>query len=497
MTQRSASNDAMSNTWILRGASLQVRLAALLLAVVGVGLALLIFVPPLVAKFTSDTFYLYERAMDQTPHDILALFVPVTNNWYRPLTDLTFWVEVRVSGQAAIGYHLVALASHLLCTGLISVLALRLTGSRKAALLAGLIFLADPHAQQPLWDISFLHVIIQTPVFLAALLAYVTGRRWVALLLAVFAIGIDESGLLVIAIVGLYELIMVCPALRWSSLRESFLRLVPFAAVALVYLAARIMTGSIYSEVDNSCRDPRCLATAAGEYSSRFLFRPDALLSGLWTHRPLFAAVALLLVVCLVLLTKPWTWAEKRVPLFVLAWFATATAFFILSLWPYIADRFLYVPDCALAVLIAVTALRASETRPGWSAATKWANYAAAGALAIWIAAGAWMMVDRGQLNITAGDQAASITHQTHVLVPNPPPGTVFVFLEVPFLTSPDVPPGNDGPYLFNNGLQSAIRLEYGRTDLFVAISRTTEVPATRSAYLLDIRADTTVVLMP
>jgi 4-amino-4-deoxy-L-arabinose transferase-like glycosyltransferase len=126
----------------------------------------------------------------------------------------------------------VALASHLLCIALIYSLTARLTGSRKAALLAGLIFLTDPHAQQPLWDISFLHVVIQTPLFLTALLAYVKGKRWVALLLAVIGLGVDESGLVLIAIVCLYELMMVCRDVRWGSLKVSLLRLAPFAAVA-------------------------------------------------------------------------------------------------------------------------------------------------------------------------------------------------------------------------------------------------------------------------
>lgn len=497
MTHRWTWMDQIADQLVGSGAGLRTRVALLLAAVAGIGLALLVFVPPMVARFTSDTFYLYERAMYQSPHDILALFVPVTDNWYRPLTDLAMWLESRAFGTDPIGYHVVALASHLLCTALIFALTVRLTGSRKAALLAGLIFLANPHAQQPLWDISFLHVVIQTPLFLTALLAYVTGRRKVALLLALLGLGVDESGLVIIAIVGLYELIMVCPALNWTSLKVSILRLAPFAAVALVYLGARILTGSIYTEAGAACREPRCLSIALGEWSSRFLFRPDELLSGLWAHRPLFAAAALVVWVAIVVLVRPWTWREKRVPLFVAGWFVVATAFFILSLWPYIADRFLYVPDCALAVLIAVAALRVGESRPQWSTAMKRVNYAMACVLAVWIAVGAWMMLGRGQLNVTAGDEAASITHQIHVLVPNPKPGAVFVVLETPFLTNPDVAPGNDGPYLFNNGLQSAVRLEYGTSDLSIYAARTKELPSLKADYVLDIREDTSVVLMP
>ena len=98
MTHRWTLKREIADQLVGSGASLQKRVALLLLSVAGAGLALLVFVPPLVAKFTSDTFYLYERAMYQSPHDILALFVPVTDNWYRPLTDLAMWFEARAFG---------------------------------------------------------------------------------------------------------------------------------------------------------------------------------------------------------------------------------------------------------------------------------------------------------------------------------------------------------------------------------------------------------------
>jgi hypothetical protein len=474
----------------------QLRLAATLLAAIGIGAAfILIFLPPLQAKFTSDTFYLYERTWAQSPSDLVALFVPRSDMWYRPVTDSVMWLEARAFGQDPIGYHLVALTSHIVSTALIFLLAERLTRSRKASLLAALIFLVNPHAQQPLWDISVLHVVLSTPIVLASLLAYISGRRIVAWLVAGLAVLVDESGLLAIAIIGLYELIVARHVVDWSSLRGGLLRLTPFAAIAAGYLAMRILTG-IHSEISDPCRTPKCLVVAAGEYFNRFLVRPDLPLNSLWTHRWVYVALGLLVVALVMLLTRPWAWREKRIPAFAVAWLVVATSFFILSLWPYVTDRFLYVTDCALAVLIGVVAVRASDARPKWSAVRKWASYAAVCVLAAWIAAGPWMLLNRGQLNIDAGEKDASILREIHAMVPDPPPGAVFVVGYVPVMASSAIPPGNDGPYLFNSGLDSAIRLEYGRSDLTVVVLRGGSSSAPAGAFVFEIR-DGSVVRMP
>ncbi len=93
MSSSQAPGDRAEEPWLWSGAPLGRRLATLLLGAAGAGLTLLVFVPPMASKFTSDTFYLYTRAIGQTPQDIAALFVPVTDNWYRPVTDLAMWLE--------------------------------------------------------------------------------------------------------------------------------------------------------------------------------------------------------------------------------------------------------------------------------------------------------------------------------------------------------------------------------------------------------------------
>ena len=104
------------------------------------------------------------------------------------------------------------------------------------------------------------------------------------------------------------------------------------------------------------------------------------------------------------------------------------------------------------------------------------------------------MLFGRGQLWIGAGEQAASILREVHALVPDPPRDAVFIFRNVPDETSPAIPPGNTGPYVFHVGLQSAIRLEYDRSDLTVVGGDSSS--ATGRAFVFEVR-DGSVVQMP
>jgi hypothetical protein len=478
-------------------AILQPRNAARLLAALAIGIALaLVFLPPLRTKFVSDTFGLYSLARVQSPADLIGLFVPQAAHWYRPLNDIFFWLEAHAFGQEAIGYHLVALMAHVISAALILLLTERLSGSRKAAVCAALVFLVNVHAHEPLWDVADLHTALSTLIFLAVLLSYVAGRRKVSWLLALIALGVDETGLLAIATIGLYEVIVAVTAVNWTSLRVSILRLAPFAILGIAYLAMRLFNGSIYVE-NIPCRTPRCLLAASEEYFSRSFVRPEMLVSW-WDHRWIYVALGLAIIAVIVFLTKPWTWPERRTSAFVIAWWALATSYFVLSLWPYIADRFVYVPDCALAVLIGLVAARTFDTRVNLSQARRWGNVAIAAVLVAWVAAGLWMLYGRGQLWIKAGDEAASITHTIHALVPNPPPNSVFIVLDVPHETQPAIPPGNTGPYVFHNGLESAIRLEYNRSDLTVVPVEGSSLPtpAPAAAFVFDVR-DGSVVQIP
>ncbi len=140
-------------------------------------LGLLAFLPGIGAGFVSDSFYFLWTAHVSSFADMLGHFVPAANTWYRPLTDLVFWLEYQVFGQNPVGYHLIALLFHIASAILLYFVSLRLTGNRFAALLAGLVLLLTIHAQEVVWDVGDLHSALGGAVLLACLLAYVHGRN--------------------------------------------------------------------------------------------------------------------------------------------------------------------------------------------------------------------------------------------------------------------------------------------------------------------------------
>lgn len=440
-------------------------LVAIFVAVLAV-LAAVVFIPPLRAKFVSDTFVLYEVAKQQSLLDALSQYVPDAGHWYRPTTGLVFWLEAHVFATAPLGYHLIALGCHVLSCVLIYVLVRRISGVRTAAAIAALTFLFLPHAQEALWDIADLHTALAGSVLLAAVLAYVTGRRWPALFLSIAALTIDESGILAVALIALYEVTVVSRSFGRRFLTDVALRLAPFLLVAAAYIGTRLLAGSIYNEITDPCRSPKCLIVAAAEYFNRFYIRPDAFLRDIWAHRITFVAVGVVLGLMLLVALRPWAWARLRPAAFAFGWLVVGSMFFVLALWPYIPDRFLYIPDMGLAMLVGAGV---AELPKGWHVGTavrKAGLLGAAGVFIAWFSLGLPMLVERGGMWVQAGDQAASIVDSVRNMVPDPPANTVFLFTGIPHSTSPDIPPGNTGPYVFHNGLGAALRLAYGRNDL-------------------------------
>lgn len=440
-------------------------LVGIFMAVLAV-LAAVAFIPPLRARFVSDTFVLYEGAKQQALLDALSHYVPHAGQWYRPTTELVFWLEARAFATAPLGWHLIALGCHVLSSVLIYELVRRLSGVRTAAAIAALTFLFLPHAHETLWDIADLHTALAGPVLLGAVLAYVSGRRWTALVLSIAALTVDESGLLAVAFIALYETTVVIRSHVRRFLTDVALRLAPFILVAVAYIGTRLIAGSIYSEVTDPCRSPKCLVVAAAEYFNRFYVRPDAFLRDLWTHRITFVAVGVVLGLMLLVALRPWGWARLRPAAFAVGWLVVGSLFFVLALPGYIPDRFLYIPDMGLAMLVgAGLAELPSSWRVG-TAVRKAGLLGAGGVFIAWFSLGFSMLVERGGMWVQAGDQAASIVEGVRNMVPDPPANTVFFFTDIPHSISPDIPPGNTGPYLFHNGLDAALRLAYGRNDL-------------------------------
>ena len=121
----------------------------LLCAVAGYGLAL-------GAGFVSDDFMLREAVGLRGPFFSWAHYAPLGANFLRPLASLSFYLDQRLWGGHAAGYHLTGILLHALNATLVFYLACRLLPARpngrpavRGALLGALAFV---------WQIGRAHV---------------------------------------------------------------------------------------------------------------------------------------------------------------------------------------------------------------------------------------------------------------------------------------------------------------------------------------------------
>jgi hypothetical protein len=461
--------------------------AALALALLVAG----VFVPHFGAGVVSDAFIHLDRASRASPGTLLALLVPTAGRFYRPVTEAVFWAEYQLFGHRAAGYRWVALGCHVLAAALVFGLCRRTTGSAAGAWLAAATFLFTIHAHEPVFDVADLHNALSGVALPAVVLAYLCGARRLALVLAALTFGIDENGLLSLPLLALVEIVGPAAHPRAESVRSAtaptraggwrgaLRRLAPFAILTGAYLWLRIGVGGGFNYESEPCRQARCLAVAILEYVNRLFVRPDAALELIWHRRPLLALVTLAAVAVLVTLVRPWAWRDRRAALLGVGWMAGAAGFSILALYPYVADRFVYLADMGLALVLGAATAEVRRLWPVAPTAARLGMAAAAVVVAAWLALGPVMLASRGRLWAAAGAQAQAIVDATVRLVPAPPPGARIVFSGRLDSYEARIPPGNTGPYLFRLGISQAVRLRYGRPDLLVTRIRQGDRPAT------------------
>lgn len=435
-------------------------------------IALIVFYPGMRAGFVSDSWGFLEHARFSDLSLQLAQFVPAPDNWYRPLNELVFWIEYQAFALDPQGYHWVAWFCHLGSSFAVYLLSLRLLGSRALAATAGLAFLVSIHAHEILYDVGDLHNALGGLFLISSVYALARGSRLAAVGLAILNLLVDETGVLALALLALYELTW-CERATRDVIRKVAAMILALGTVGFLYGAVRVIFGgqTFFNELE-PCRSPDCLLVASVEYLNRLIVRPEAGLALIWTHRVYTALGLGLVILTLALLLRVWRWKNRRVLLFTLGWIGLSCLFFILSLWPYVADRFLYIPDMGVALLIGAAAHEIGEAWPSEGRLGRAVALFAALVGILWVLSGAAMLYARGILWEQAGRQARMILENTVQLIPDPPRNTTFVFEDVPDSYSPAIPPGNTGPYLFRNGLGSALRLRYGRQDLFVVQSK-------------------------
>jgi hypothetical protein len=415
-----------------------------------IGAALLTFRPGLRADFVSDAWIFLERAQANSLAELVAFVDAQQGGFYRPAVELAFWIQYRMFGLDPLPYHLFALTAHIGAALLVGAIALHTTGRRLAAASA-LVVVLSVQAHEVVFDVADLHNALGGVLLSGAVLAAIRGTWLLGALLSAALFLVDESGLLVLPLVSLYLVVF----------RKPLRAVWPIAAMTLVYVTWRLVGGGFGTESRYECEGLLCLAAGAFEYVARYLVRPDPLID---------QEVALAFgmgAIAVALLLQPWRWTTWRTVIFGLSWAAGATLFYLLGLYPYIADRFLYVPGMGMALVIGAFVVEGGD-RLREGGIVRVAGAVALAAIVTWIVVGALTLHGRGVAWKTAGSRASSIVDSAVSLYPDPPIGAVFVFHNVPHSNVPFFPPGNTGPYVFNNGLPEAMRLGYGRPDLIV-----------------------------
>jgi len=178
----------------------------------------------------------------------------IHGNYYRPLFLLFLLLNYKIFGPYAAGWHLVSVAAHMGVTYLVYVLARRLTGDGRTALIAALIFGVHPvHIESVAWISGVtdpLLALFLLPSFLCYLNARErTARRraWLAGSLALYGLAMlsKETALILPIIIFTFEwlwedapgLPRLLPVFRRT--RTAAARILPFLLLTFVYLAVR------------------------------------------------------------------------------------------------------------------------------------------------------------------------------------------------------------------------------------------------------------------
>jgi hypothetical protein len=294
-------------------------------------------------------------------------------------------------------------------------------------------------------------------------LRYLQSRPTSGLVLAGLTLFTFEGGLLVLPLVGMYELL-----LRPGG-SGRFRRIAPLSLLTVGYVVLRYAGSDVYSEAGDRCDTVRCVVAGFAEYLNRLFVRPEAAVERIWTHRIAFAGATSLILIVLASLLRPWTWRHWPRLMFAFGWLAGSVVYFLLALWPYVSDRFLYIPDMGLALCIGTVTAEVVEQWATISRRERIAAGAVAAAFVAWLLTGAAMIHGRAERWAQAAVVAQRIVDRIYDLQPAIPAGSTLCVAGVPDSLLPEIAPGNTGPYVFRNGFPSAVYHRYGRRDFAIA----------------------------
>ncbi len=376
--------------------------------------------------------------------------------FFRPAGFVTLFLDYRIWGHEAFGYHLTNLLLHLISVIGVYFLCKNLGLNRETSAVSSLIFSILPIQPEAVVWIASRFDLMATCLTIWAIALYLkfrlTGRRELyvlALFLSFIAMLSKENAFMA----PLLLLSLEYFAMPKREIRSAILPLLGFTLLAAATFGYRwFALGGIGGYAD---RNGTSAAYNLGfkTIEGLFLRAPSQLLLGFNWRTPnivpavVCASLAAAVMIVLAFFYRP-SQSNKGVIRFCLAWMLIGylPAHFLILIGPGLTNsRILYLSSAGLAVLLAL--LLSGIERAAMRKALKLALILLL-SLGLSHNVAAWRRV---------GDLSRDLLTELKTLVPDPPPHAVFVFRQMP----------RDIEGIFYHGtLYQAVNLTYNRTDL-------------------------------
>lgn len=189
------------------------------------------------SAFTSDVWYFQRQ----------TLTADVPPPYYRPLFSIYLTVNYQLFGLWEPGWHLINLLVHTTATVLVYYLLQRLSRDNVVALLAALLFGVHPaHVESVSW-ISGIPDPLAALFYIPSMIWYVRyreegDRKWLVASVVAFGMSVlcKETPLALPMVLAAWELTRTKGEKSWATrIKKIILQMVPYAIVAVAYLAVR------------------------------------------------------------------------------------------------------------------------------------------------------------------------------------------------------------------------------------------------------------------
>jgi len=318
---------------------------------------------------------------------------PSSGTFYRPIVLLWLRLNHAIFGLHPAGWHFAMLALHVLTTYLVFVAAGKLTGSRRTAALAAILFGLHPvHVENVAW-LSSVNDLLMTALLLGSFLGYLNfrhGRKITWMATSVFLFG---SALLSKETAAVFPLLLFgfavifAPARAtensepaWSAWKGSALKdglaSIPYFTVLAIYLTARRMMlhGMAQSLAPLSWTTMVLTWPSILWFDLKHLLLPissSEFYSLAYVTAPGFENFLLPVIFLLGALVAAGYGISKlpdrRVGVFALGWaiLTILPTLYLRAIAPdnFVHDRFLYLPSVGIVILIALAVEQVSASR--------------------------------------------------------------------------------------------------------------------------------------